>query len=175
MVRGNCKATINSNYTATRLTPPNPTPRTSNIYTGEMTKSAIADDGRVFYAGRAICYQGYTQITNWDSANVGLGCGTVHVWDPRVARHQQPEPGEDHHGRDRSRSSAPRARGRVRARARRLRTAWSAIALDPNFTKGRPYIYVQYFPYYGGEQGKDTTPDARPGLRPQRPTWASGA
>ena len=84
MVRGNCKATITSNYTATRLTPANPT-TTSNIYTGEMTKSALADDGRVFYGGRAICYQSYVQINNWDAANVGLGCGTVHVWDPRVA------------------------------------------------------------------------------------------
>src|SRR3954465_12178825 len=83
MVRGNCKATINSNRSATRVTPPNPS-ATSNIYTGEMTKSALADDGRIFYGGRAICYQNYVQITNWDTANTGLGCGTIHVWDPRV-------------------------------------------------------------------------------------------
>jgi len=31
------------------------------------------------------------------------------------------------------------------------------IILDPDFTNGRPYIYVQYHPYYKGEQGKDTS------------------
>ena len=32
------------------------------------------------------------------------------------------------------------------------------MALDPDFTKGRPYMYIQYYPYWGGEQGKDTEP-----------------
>ena len=27
------------------------------------------------------------------------------------------------------------------------------IALDPDFTNGRPYIYIQYHPYFSGEQG----------------------
>ena len=56
----------------------------------------------------------YVQISNWDSANTGLGCGTIHVWDPRVAGHQHPEPGQDLQGRRASRSSAPRAARRVR-------------------------------------------------------------
>ena len=30
------------------------------------------------------------------------------------------------------------------------------MTLDPDFTKGRPYMYIQYYPYWGGEQGKDT-------------------
>ena len=33
-------------------------PATNTDYVGEMTKSALADDGRVFYGGRAICYAG---------------------------------------------------------------------------------------------------------------------
>src|SRR3954451_14050335 len=32
------------------------------------------------------------------------------------------------------------------------------MVLDPDFTKGRPYIYIQYYPYFRGEQGKDPTP-----------------
>ena len=32
------------------------------------------------------------------------------------------------------------------------------MVLDPDFTKGRPYMYIQYYPYWGGEQGKDTNP-----------------
>ena len=39
-----------------------------------------------------------------------------------------------------------------------------AMALDPKFTKGRPYMYIQYFPYWGGEQGKDTPPKLGHGL-----------
>ena len=45
----------------------------------------MADDGRLFYGGRAICFAGYAQIPDWDAADTGLGCGTIHVWDPRVA------------------------------------------------------------------------------------------
>src|SRR4051794_5506458 len=83
LVRANCKATITSNYVRTRLTPPNPT-TASNAYVGEIDGLAMAKDGRVFYAGRAVCTQGMTQITNWATANVGLGCGTLHVWDPKA-------------------------------------------------------------------------------------------
>ena len=69
MTRGNCKATITSNYRTTRLTPPNPT-TTSNAYVGEIDGMSIAKDGRVFYAGRAVCSQGQAQITNWATPNV---------------------------------------------------------------------------------------------------------
>src|SRR5689334_15709665 len=101
MVRGNCKATINSNYTATRLTPqnpavPNPAPpgdtQGLNPFTGEIDGLAMAKDGRVFYAGRAVCFQNMPQTTNWDAPldslgrpTVGKGCGTIHVWDPNVS------------------------------------------------------------------------------------------
>jgi len=65
MVRGNCKATINSNYVATRLTPQNPAVSNPappgdtqglNPFTGEIDGLAMAKDGRVFYAGRAVCF-----------------------------------------------------------------------------------------------------------------------
>ena len=38
------------------------------------------------------------------------------------------------------------------------------IALDPDFTKGRPYIYLAYHPYWGGKGGYDTTPKIGPGF-----------
>jgi glucose/arabinose dehydrogenase len=155
MVRGNCKATITSNYTSTRLTPPNPT-TTSNIYTGEMTKSALADDGRIFYGGRAICNQSYVQINNWDAANVGIGCGTVHVWDPRIA------------GTNTQNAAKISMVANLSVYGAKNASEWGqnatseaglvAMVVDPKFTKGRPYMYIQYFPYYGGEQGKDTLP-----------------
>ena len=39
-----------------------------NPYMGEIDALAMAEDGRVFYAGRAVCFQGQPQFTNWDAA-----------------------------------------------------------------------------------------------------------
>ena len=154
MTRAGCKAGINSNYSATRLTPVQT--GTSNQIHGEMTKSALADDGRVFYGGRAICFANQAPINNWDTPNVGLGCGTVHVWDPRI-------PGSN------SQNAAKIAKvAELSVYGNRNASEWGqnatseaglvGMALDPDFTKGRPYMYILYYPYYGGEQGKDTTP-----------------
>ena len=122
----------------------------------------MADDGRVFYGGRAICYQGYTQITNWDSANVGLGCGTVHVWDPRVAGSNNQNPAKI--SMVASLSVYGAKNGSEWGQSATSEAGLVAMTLDPKFTKGRPYIYLQYFPYYGGEQGKNTTPSLGPGF-----------
>jgi glucose/arabinose dehydrogenase len=127
-----------------------------------MTKAAVADDGRVFYGGRAICYQGYTQITNWDAANVGLGCGTVHVWDPRVSGTNTQNPAKI--SMVASLSVYGAKNGQEYGQSATSEAGLVAMQLDPKFTKGRPYIYLQYFPYYGGEQGKNTTPSLGPGF-----------
>jgi type 1 glutamine amidotransferase len=156
MVRGNCKATIDANYTATRLTPPNPDGLSS--FTGEIDALATADDGRVFYAGRATCFAGMPQVVDWTVAGVGKGCGTIHVWDPSV-------PGSDNQN--------PAKVAKVAdlevfgARGDGSQNGVLGLALDPDFTNGRPYIYVQYLPYNRGEQGKATSDPAKmlgPGL-----------
>jgi glucose/arabinose dehydrogenase/type 1 glutamine amidotransferase len=157
MVRGNCKAAITSNYSNVRITPANPS-NTSNQYNGELTNTAIADNGLVFYTGRAICSASMTQIGNWDSANTGLGCGTVHVWDPNA--------GGSSYDRDPAKVSLVANMSVFGAKGSNIEAGQAstseegllAIALDPKFSQGRPYVYIQYFPYYGGEQGKDTTP-----------------
>ena len=155
MVRGGCKATINSNYTSTRITPQQAAGQ--NNYFGEMTKGTFADDGRIFYGGRAICYSGYAQAGNWDAPNTGLGCGTIHVWDPRV-------PGSDDQNPAKismvANLSVFGAKGNAHeyGQSSTSEAGMVAMTLDPDFTKGRPYVYIQYYPYWGGEQGKDTTP-----------------
>jgi hypothetical protein len=154
MVRGGCKASINSNYTATRITPQNPS-TTSNDYYGEMTKSALADDGRIFYGGRAICYQNYVQISNWDSADTGLGCGTIHVWDPRVEGTNNQNPAKIAKVASLSVFGAKGGSPEY-GQTSSSEAGMVAMTLDPDFTKGRPYMYIQYYPYWGGEQGKDT-------------------
>ncbi|WP_253181983.1 ThuA domain-containing protein [Cellulosimicrobium cellulans] len=79
-VRGDCQATIASNYTAERLSAPN-TPGTLD-QNGEPHGLTIANDGTVFYVGRGACATG--PIPSWDDPDVGLGCGTIHQWDPET-------------------------------------------------------------------------------------------
>ena len=156
MTRGNCKATISSNYVTTRLTPPNPS-TTSNAYVGEIDGISIAKDGRVFYAGRAVCAQGQTQITNWATANVGLGCGTLHVWDPSTA-------GAGTENQNAAKITkvgelqvfGAKGGGGETGATSKDEQGILGLALDPDFTNGRPYIYIQYHPYYSGEQGYAT-------------------
>jgi len=164
MVRGNCKATINSNYVATQVTPRNPTGTDS--YIGEIDGVAIADDGRVFYAGRAVCAENQVQITGWSQPNVGLGCGTIHVYDPNT-------PGPDNTTSGSTTSPGNPAKihkvaqltvfgakggGSETGENSKDEQGLLGIALDPKFDSGRPYIYVQYHPYWGGEQGNQTAP-----------------
>jgi type 1 glutamine amidotransferase len=156
MVRGNCKATITSNYQTTRITPPNPAGQNSN-FTGELTNSAIADDGRVFYTGRAVCYAGQVQNNNWSQANVALGCGTIHVYDPNVAGTDNQNPAKIAKVGELQVFGA-KGGGAETGPTSKVEQGLLAVGLDPKFTKGRPYIYIQYFPYFGGEQGYNTTP-----------------
>jgi hypothetical protein len=155
MVRGGCKAGINSNYTATKITPQNPAGQNTD-YVGEMTKSALADDGRVFYGGRAICYAGQVPNGDWDLANTGLGCGTIHVWDPRIEGSNTANPAKIAKVAELS-VFGNKGNAHEYGQASTSEAGLVAMTLDPAFTKGRPYMYVQYYPYWGGEQGKDTT------------------
>ncbi|MFC3505514.1 ThuA domain-containing protein [Micromonospora krabiensis] len=79
-VRGDCQATIAANYKVERLTAANQTGQLDQI--GEPHGLTIAPDGTVFYVGKAACPSG--PIADWSNPNVGLGCGTIHSWDPRT-------------------------------------------------------------------------------------------
>jgi glucose/arabinose dehydrogenase/PKD repeat protein/type 1 glutamine amidotransferase len=85
LVRGNCQATIAANYRATRLTQPNQTGLLDQI--GEPHGLTIAPDGRVFYIGRGgPMTGGPAPITDWADPNIGLGHGTIHVFNPRTGQ-----------------------------------------------------------------------------------------
>ncbi|RKF29224.1 ThuA domain-containing protein [Micromonospora globbae] len=79
-VRGDCQATIAANYRIERLTAANQPGQLDQI--GEPHGLTIAPDGTVFYVGKAACPTG--PIPDWDDPDVGLGCGTIHSWDPRT-------------------------------------------------------------------------------------------
>lgn len=76
--RGDCQATIASNYNVERLTPTNQTGQLDQI--GEPHGLTVAPDGTIFYVGRAACPSG--PVVEWTNPNVGLGCGTIHTYDP---------------------------------------------------------------------------------------------
>lgn len=78
--RGDCQATIAANYKVERLTATNQTGQLDQI--GEPHGLTIAPDGTVFYVGKAACPSG--PVADWNNPNVGLGCGTIHSWDPRT-------------------------------------------------------------------------------------------
>ncbi|MFC0006332.1 ThuA domain-containing protein [Micromonospora siamensis] len=80
MVRGDCQATVASNYRIDRLTAANQPGQLDQI--GEPHGLTVAPDGTVFYIGKAACPTG--PIVSWDDPKVGLGCGTIHQWDPKT-------------------------------------------------------------------------------------------
>ncbi|MDP9793400.1 PKD repeat protein/type 1 glutamine amidotransferase [Catenuloplanes nepalensis] len=77
-VRGDCQATIASNYRIERLTPQNQAGQLDQI--GEPHGMTVAPDGTIFYVGKAACPSG--PIVDWANPNVGLGCGTIHTYTP---------------------------------------------------------------------------------------------
>jgi glucose/arabinose dehydrogenase len=80
LVRGDCQATVASNYRIERLTATNQPGQLDQI--GEPHGLTIAPDGKVFYIGKAACPSG--PVVSWDDPKVGLGCGTIHQWDPKT-------------------------------------------------------------------------------------------
>lgn len=80
MVRGDCQATIGANYDIERLTTDNAPGELDQI--GEPHGVSAADDGTIFYVGRGACATG--PVVSWDNPDVGLGCGTIHQWDPET-------------------------------------------------------------------------------------------
>jgi glucose/arabinose dehydrogenase/type 1 glutamine amidotransferase len=82
MVRGDCQATIASNYEVERLTGAN-APGELDQY-GEMHGLTMAPDGTAFYVGKAACATG--PVKDWDNPDVGLGCGTIHEWNPETGK-----------------------------------------------------------------------------------------
>ncbi|GHJ41821.1 transcriptional regulator [Streptomyces sp. TS71-3] len=84
LVRADCKATINANYKAERVTKPNQPGQNDQI--GEPHGMTIAHDGRVFYIGRGGGDGSVPPVTDWNDPNVGRGKGQIHIYDPKTGQ-----------------------------------------------------------------------------------------
>lgn len=80
--QADCKATINANYAAERLTKPNQPGQNDQI--GEPHGMVTAPDGRVFYIGRGGADSSQPVITDWNNPDIGKGTGEIHVYDPKT-------------------------------------------------------------------------------------------
>ncbi|MFF3961615.1 ThuA domain-containing protein [Streptomyces griseorubiginosus] len=84
LVQADCKATINANYKAERLTRPNQPGQNDQI--GEPHGLVTAPDGRVLYIGRGGADSSQPVITDWNNPDIGKGRGEIHVYDPATGK-----------------------------------------------------------------------------------------
>ncbi|MFD0431271.1 ThuA domain-containing protein [Streptomyces zhihengii] len=78
--RADCKATIDANYTAERVTKANQPGQNDQI--GEPHGLVTAPDGRVLYIGRGGADSSVPVVTDWNNPDIGKGNGEIHVYDP---------------------------------------------------------------------------------------------
>ena len=156
LLRGNCKATINANYESTRLTEAGPT-STGLATSGESHGLVVAPNGWVVYIGRADCrtdaergnvFQSNPigRVLDYASENAGMGCGSVHVWDP--AQHN----GEVNSGVTRAgvlavHGDMGQGGERTNEPDHKIETGLLGITLSPDFME-TGHIYLQYFPSF---------------------------
>jgi glucose/arabinose dehydrogenase/type 1 glutamine amidotransferase len=133
MVRGDCQATIASNYQLTRLTQPNQPGQLDQI--GEPHGLTIAPDGRVFYIGRGGLMTGSpAPITDWNNPDVGLGQGTIHVYNPATGQVKHVATLDVFGNKGGGNEFVKSEEGLV------------GITLDPNF-ESNGWIYIYWMPH----------------------------
>ena len=140
-----------------------------NPYMGEIDALAMADDGRVFYAGRAVCFQGQQQFTQWTHPQTGLGCGPIHVCDPRGAGSFDQNPTRITKVADFTVLGAKGGGDETGATAK-TEHGILGIALDPQFgVAGANRIHLRRLPpVLRRHDGPQHGHEHGPGLRPRR-------
>jgi glucose/arabinose dehydrogenase/type 1 glutamine amidotransferase len=150
LVRGNCKATINSFYSATKLTQNN-SPATALNQSGEPHGLSIAPNGWVIYIGRANCGDS-NYIHDYSNPDVGKGCGTVHVWDPEQ---------EENNGVTTAaifEVYGNKGGGSETGSTHKIETGLLGVAVAPNFLE-TGHIYFYYYPSFNPNAEPQGLPD----------------
>ena len=166
LLRGNCKATIDSSYEGKKIVEAGDV-STALANTGESHGLVVAPNGWVLYIGRGDCRTDaergnllgaapFGRILDHANANVGIGCGSVHVWDPGAAN------GNVNSGVTRAGTLAVYGDGgqggeRTDQDNHKMEYGLLGITLAPDFTE-TGHIYLQYFPTFN----PDSTPPGLP-------------
>ena len=177
MVRGNCKATINANYTGTRVVSGGPV-ETGLATSGESHGLTIAPNGWVIYIGRGDCrtdaergalvdLPALGRILDHSDPNVGIGCGNVHVWDPAAYN------GTVNSGVTRAGVLAVYGDGgqggeRTNQANHKLEYGLLGITVAPDFLQ-TGHVYMQYFPSFNPNSSPPGLPFERRVSKMSRP------
>ena len=156
LLRGNCKATIDSSYEGRKIVAAGPV-GTGLANTGESHGLVVAPNGWVLYIGRGDCRTDaergnllgaapFGRVLDHASANVGIGCGSVHVWDPAAAN------GNVNSGVTRAGTLAVYGDGgqggeRTDQEDHKMEYGLLGITVAPDFDE-TGHIYLQYFPTF---------------------------
>ena len=162
LVRGDCKATINANYRGTKVISAGPT-ATGLATSGESHGLSIADNGWVMYIGRGDCrtdaerggligLPSIGRILDHANPNVGIGCGSVHIFDPAQYT------GAENSGVTRAGTLAVYGDGgqggeRTNEDNHKMEYGLLGIVADPNFSQNG-HVYMQYFPTFNPQSSR---------------------
>jgi hypothetical protein len=169
LTRGNCKATINANYKGTKIMSAG-AESTGLTTSGESHGIATAANGWMLYIGRGDCRTDAERgallntaplgrIFTHSDPNVGIGCGSVHIYDPSASN------GTENSGITLAGKLAVYGDGgqggeKTSDFDHKMEYGLIGIAPSPDFaTTG--HIYLQYFPSFN----PNSTP---PGLPVER-------
>ncbi|MFJ4918939.1 ThuA domain-containing protein [Streptomyces sp. NPDC088725] len=137
--RADCKATIDANYKAERVTQPNQPGQQDVI--GEPHGITIAPDGRVFYISRGGGTADDPVVTDWNDPDIGKGQGDIRIYDPKTKQV--------------SLAGSLTVFGNKGGGDElfKVEEGLLGITLDPNFTSNG-WVYVYYSPH--SEINRDT-------------------
>ena len=167
-MRGNCKATINASYSGTRVVGGGAV-ETGLATSGESHGLTIAPNGWVIYIGRGDCrtdqergalldLPSLGRILDHANENVGIGCGSVHVFDPEQAD------GTVNSGVTRAATLAVYGDGgqggeRTNQADHKLEYGLLGVTTAPDFLQ-TGHVYMQYFPSFNPRASRPGSPSS---------------
>jgi PKD repeat protein/glucose/arabinose dehydrogenase/type 1 glutamine amidotransferase len=156
VIRGDCKATIYANYKGTKIMSAG-AESTGLATSGESHGIATANNGWILYIGRGDCrtdaergallnLPAFARTLDHADANVGVGCGTVHILDPSQAD-GTPNSGVTRAGTLAVYGDGGQGGEKTSDNDHKMEYGLLGIAPSPDFaTTG--HIYLQYFPTF---------------------------
>jgi glucose/arabinose dehydrogenase/type 1 glutamine amidotransferase len=177
VARGDCKATIYSSYKGTKIMSAG-LESTGLTTSGESHGIAAANNGWMLYIGRGDCRTDaergallnttpFARIFTHADPNVGIGCGSVHIYDPAASN------GAENSGITLAGKLAVYGDGgqggeKTSDGDHKMEYGLLGIAPSPDFdTTG--YVYLQYFPSFNPQSTPPGLPEARRVSKLSRP------